>query len=83
MAKYAAAEAGVHCVDQAIQTHGGNGFALEYGLTGKKPADALPSLEIYDTAAPSGQKLPGWLKETTFSGGAQKSCSYDLFGKNL
>ncbi len=33
MAKYAAAEAGVHCVDQAIQTHGGNGFSLEYGLT--------------------------------------------------
>jgi alkylation response protein AidB-like acyl-CoA dehydrogenase len=33
MAKYAAAEAGVHCVDRAIQTHGGNGFALEYGLT--------------------------------------------------
>ena len=33
MAKYAAAEAAVHCVDQAIQTHGGNGFALEYGLT--------------------------------------------------
>src|SRR3954452_18798659 len=33
MAKYAAGEAGIHCVDQAIQTHGGNGFALEYGLT--------------------------------------------------
>ena len=33
MAKYAAAEAGMHCVDQAIQTHGGNGFADEYGLT--------------------------------------------------
>jgi alkylation response protein AidB-like acyl-CoA dehydrogenase len=33
MAKYAAAEAGVHCVDRAIQTHGGNGFATEYGLT--------------------------------------------------
>ncbi|MEA2426751.1 MAG: hypothetical protein QOF37_379 [Thermoleophilaceae bacterium] len=33
MAKYAAAEAGIRCVDQAIQTHGGNGFALEYGLT--------------------------------------------------
>ena len=32
-AKYAAAEAAVHAVDQAIQTHGGNGFALEYGLT--------------------------------------------------
>ena len=33
MAKYAAAEAAIKCVDQAIQTHGGNGFADEYGLT--------------------------------------------------
>ncbi len=33
MAKYAAGEAAIKCVDQAIQTHGGNGFALEYGLT--------------------------------------------------
>lgn len=33
MAKYAAAEAAITCVDQAIQVHGGNGFALEYGLT--------------------------------------------------
>ena len=41
---------------------------LEYGLTAKKPADALPTLEIYDTAAPSGDKLPHWLKEKTFSG---------------
>ncbi|KMR19667.1 acyl-CoA dehydrogenase, partial [Staphylococcus aureus] len=32
MAKYAAAEAGIKCVYQAIQTHGGNGFALEYGV---------------------------------------------------
>ena len=42
--------------------------ALEYGLTGKKPGDSLASLEIYDTATPSGEKLPGWLKQTTFSG---------------
>src|SRR5438105_10817194 len=42
--------------------------ALEYGLTGKKPADALPTLEIYDTATPSAAQLPSWLKETTFSG---------------
>ena len=42
--------------------------ALEYGLTGTKPADALPSLEIYDTAASSGEKLPAWLKDTSFSG---------------
>lgn len=33
MAKYLAAEAGTHCIDQAIQVHGGNGVALEYGLT--------------------------------------------------
>jgi alkylation response protein AidB-like acyl-CoA dehydrogenase len=33
MAKYAAAEAAIHCVDQAIQTHGGNGLAVEYGLS--------------------------------------------------
>jgi alkylation response protein AidB-like acyl-CoA dehydrogenase len=33
MAKYAAAEASIHCVDAAIQTHGGNGFTLEYGVS--------------------------------------------------
>ncbi|MEV0072781.1 MULTISPECIES: acyl-CoA dehydrogenase family protein [unclassified Amycolatopsis] len=32
MAKYAAAEAAIHAVDQAVQTHGGNGLATEYGL---------------------------------------------------
>ena len=32
MAKYAAAEAGMRALDAAIQTHGGNGMATEYGL---------------------------------------------------
>ncbi|HEY0816882.1 MAG TPA: acyl-CoA dehydrogenase family protein [Pseudonocardia sp.] len=32
MAKYAAAEAALHAVDAAIQSHGGNGVASEYGL---------------------------------------------------
>ncbi|NIH81027.1 acyl-CoA dehydrogenase family protein [Amycolatopsis viridis] len=32
MAKYAAAEVAIKAVDQAIQTHGGNGMASEYGL---------------------------------------------------
>ena len=32
MAKYAAAEASIHAVDQAVQSHGGNGLAAEYGL---------------------------------------------------
>lgn len=42
--------------------------AREYGMTGRRPADALKSLEIYDTATASADKLPDWLKETTFSG---------------
>ena len=32
MAKYAAAEAALHSLDAAIQTHGGNGMTTEYGL---------------------------------------------------
>ena len=32
MAKYAAAEAGLHALDPAIQTHGGNGMTSEYGI---------------------------------------------------
>ncbi len=32
MAKYAAGEAALAALDQAIQTHGGNGMASEYGL---------------------------------------------------
>src|SRR5919198_1007585 len=32
MAKYAAAEASIACVDQAVQTLGGNGLAHEYGV---------------------------------------------------
>jgi alkylation response protein AidB-like acyl-CoA dehydrogenase len=32
MAKYAAAEAALHAIDAAVQTHGGNAFASEYGL---------------------------------------------------
>ncbi|GAA1921787.1 acyl-CoA dehydrogenase family protein [Streptantibioticus ferralitis] len=32
MAKYAAAEAGAHAVDQAVHTLGGNGLTTEYGL---------------------------------------------------
>jgi len=32
MAKFAAADAGLHCLDAAIQTHGGNGMSSEFGL---------------------------------------------------
>ncbi len=43
-------------------------WAYDYGMTGKKPADALPTLEIHDTANASGKDIPDWLKQTTFSG---------------
>jgi alkylation response protein AidB-like acyl-CoA dehydrogenase len=33
MAKFAAAEAALEAIDQAIQIHGGNGLATEYGLS--------------------------------------------------
>ena len=33
MAKYAAAEAATNAVDAAMQAHGGNGLAIEYGLS--------------------------------------------------
>jgi alkylation response protein AidB-like acyl-CoA dehydrogenase len=33
MANYAAAEASLRCIDQAIQVHGGSGLAVETGLT--------------------------------------------------
>jgi len=33
MAKYAAAEAALQAVEQAIQVHGGNGMSEEFGLT--------------------------------------------------
>jgi serine phosphatase RsbU (regulator of sigma subunit) len=42
--------------------------ALEFGLTKRKPADALPSLEIYDTMDATGARLPAWLKKSSFSG---------------
>ena len=33
IAKFAASEAALRALDQAIQTHGGNGLAHEYGLS--------------------------------------------------
>lgn len=43
-------------------------WSLEYGLTGRKPKDGLPTLEIHDTAAAKVAPLPEWLTKTTFSG---------------
>lgn len=43
-------------------------WALEYGLTGKKPSDGLASLEVLDTNAANGAALPPWLRRSSFSG---------------
>jgi len=58
MAKYAAAEAGLHCIDQAIQTHGGNGFALEYGLT-----DMYWGIRLVRTAPVSREMILNYVAE--------------------
>jgi len=43
-------------------------WAYQYSVTGKKPSDALPTLEIHDTANASGKDIPSWLHDSTFSG---------------
>jgi hypothetical protein len=58
MAKYAAAEAGIHCVDSAIQAHGGNGFALEYGLS-----DMWWAVRISRTAPVSREMVLNYIAE--------------------
>ena len=58
MAKYAAAEAAIECVDRAIQTHGGNGFALEYGLS-----DMWWGVRLTRTAPVSRNPLPNYVAE--------------------
>lgn len=45
MAKYAAAEAGIHAVDASIQCFGGNGFTKEYGIF-----DLYPMVRLLRTA---------------------------------
>ncbi|HEY0787976.1 MAG TPA: HAMP domain-containing protein, partial [Thermoanaerobaculia bacterium] len=41
---------------------------LEYALTNTRPASALPTLEIYDSANGSTAKLPEWLRGSSFIG---------------
>jgi alkylation response protein AidB-like acyl-CoA dehydrogenase len=58
MAKYAAAEAAIKCVDRAIQAHGGNGLALEYGLT-----DMYWGVRITRTAPVSREMILNYVAE--------------------
>jgi len=50
-AKYAAAEAAVHTVDQAIQIHGGNGLSQEYGMA------ALLAMSLVSRIAPVSREM--------------------------
>ena len=58
MAKYAAAEAGLQALDAAIQTHGGNGFASEYGL-----ADLWGMARVLRTAPVSREMILNYVAE--------------------
>ncbi len=48
-------------------------WALEYATTGRRISGGLPTLELYDTAAPSGAKLPEWLRTRSFSGVVERN----------
>jgi alkylation response protein AidB-like acyl-CoA dehydrogenase len=58
MAKYAAAEAALACLDQAIQVHGGNGFSTEYGLL-----DAWGATRLARTAPVSREMILNFVAE--------------------
>ncbi len=58
MAKYAAAEAALAALDQAIQTHGGNGLATEFGL-----ADAWGLVRLLRIAPVSREMILNFVAE--------------------
>lgn len=60
MAKFAAAEAGLLALDQAIQTHGGNGLATEYGL-----ATLWGALRLMRTAPVSREMILNYVSQHT------------------
>jgi alkylation response protein AidB-like acyl-CoA dehydrogenase len=62
MAKFAAAEAGLACLDAAIQTHGGNGMATEYGL-----ADLWGMVRLLRIAPVSREMILNFVAQTSLS----------------
>ena len=58
MAKFAAADAGLRCLDAAIQIHGGNGMATEYGL-----ADMWGMARLLRTAPVSREMILNYVSE--------------------
>ena len=66
MAKFAAAEASLKALDQAIQIHGGNGLSNEYGL-----ADLWFIARLHKTAPVSREMILNYV--STHSLGLAKS----------
>lgn len=60
MAKYLASKAGHHALDTAIQVHGGNGLALEYGLT-----DLWPIVRLQQIAPVSSEMVLNHIAQHT------------------
>jgi alkylation response protein AidB-like acyl-CoA dehydrogenase len=60
MAKYAAAEAALGALDQAIQTHGGNGLSSEFGL-----ADMWGMARLLRTAPVSREMILNFVAQHT------------------
>ena len=58
MAKFASADASLEALDQAIQTHGGNGMAIEYGL-----ADLWFIARLHKTAPVSREMILNFLAQ--------------------
>jgi hypothetical protein len=58
IAEYAAAEAAKHCVDRAIQTHGGNGLTLEYGIS-----DMWLPVRLMDVAPVSAEMILNYIAQ--------------------
>ena len=62
MAKYSAAEASIGALDQAIQTHGGNGLASEFGL-----ADLWGTARLLRTAPVSREMVLNFVAQHSLS----------------
>ncbi|MFI9408638.1 acyl-CoA dehydrogenase family protein [Nocardia gamkensis] len=60
IAKFAAADASLKALDQAIQTHGGNGLSLEYGL-----AELWFSARLLKTAPVSREMVLNFVAQTS------------------
>jgi alkylation response protein AidB-like acyl-CoA dehydrogenase len=58
MAKFAAAEAGIRCLDQAIEIHGGSGFSREVGL-----GDLLGLARLFKTVPITREMILNYIAE--------------------